>query len=186
MRSTRRRQSKQARERKTMIEETAGRIDYEEAGEGPTIVFVPGSCSTGAAWRPVISALNGRFRCITTSLLGYGGTAERRTPDDPSIAREAAIVEAVIRPARRPGHLVGHSFGGLTALAVAMRAKAPVASPTIAEAPAPEVLRAFGEREPYRTFRDMTDAYFAAFHRGDAEAIAMLIDFFAGPGAFAA
>ena len=53
-------------------------IDYEETGEGPTIVLVPGSCSTGAAWRPVMAALNGRFRCVTTSLLGYGATAERR------------------------------------------------------------------------------------------------------------
>ena len=47
-------------------------IDYDESGDGPTVVFVPGSCSTGAAWRPVISALNGHFHCVTTSLLGYG------------------------------------------------------------------------------------------------------------------
>ena len=33
-----------------MIEEAGGRIDYEECGAGPTIVLVPGSCSTGAAW----------------------------------------------------------------------------------------------------------------------------------------
>lgn len=33
-----------------MSAELAGRIDYEEAGDdGPTIVFVPGPCSTGAA-----------------------------------------------------------------------------------------------------------------------------------------
>jgi|SRR3954447_26418844 pimeloyl-ACP methyl ester carboxylesterase len=62
-----------------MIEEAQGRIDYDEAGAGPTIVFVPGSCSTGAAWRPVIAACGGQFRCVTTSLLGYGGTTERRT-----------------------------------------------------------------------------------------------------------
>jgi pimeloyl-ACP methyl ester carboxylesterase len=72
-----------------MIEEPAGRIDYDETGDGPTIIFVPGSCSTGAAWRPVIAALNGGFRCVTTSLLGYGGTAERRPARDASIAHEA-------------------------------------------------------------------------------------------------
>ena len=43
------------------------------------------------------------FRCVTTSLLGYGGTAERRTAADPSIAHEAEAVEAVIRTGRRPG-----------------------------------------------------------------------------------
>jgi pimeloyl-ACP methyl ester carboxylesterase len=68
------------------IEELRGQIDYEETGAGPTILLVPGSCSTGSAWRPVISEWGGRFRCVTTSLLGYGGTAERRPPDNPSIA----------------------------------------------------------------------------------------------------
>jgi pimeloyl-ACP methyl ester carboxylesterase len=62
-----------------MIEEARGRIDYAECGNGPTVVLVPGSCSTGAAWRPVIASWNGRFRTVTTSLLGYGGTVERRT-----------------------------------------------------------------------------------------------------------
>ena len=46
------------------IETPGGRIDYDECGDGPTIVLVPGSCSTGAAWRPVIAALGGRFRCV--------------------------------------------------------------------------------------------------------------------------
>src|SRR5262245_42895248 len=98
-----------------MSDNRADSIDYEEAGEGRTIVFVPGSCSTGAAWRPVMAALDGRFRCVTTSLLGYGGTAERRTTRDCSISHEADIVEAVIRRAARRIHLVGHSFGGLVA-----------------------------------------------------------------------
>ena len=168
-----------------MIEEPAGRIDYEETGDGPTIVFVPGSCSTGAAWRPVMAALNGGFRCVTTSLLGYGGTAERRTPRDPSIAHEAEAVEAVIRRTAGRVHLVGHSFGGLVALAVALRGKIPLESLTIAEAPAVELLRELGEHQHYRAFQDMSDAYFAAFRGGNEEAISMMIDFYGGAGAFA-
>ena len=78
-----------------MIEEVRGRIDYDESGEGPTVVLVPGSCSTGAAWRPIIAAWNGRFRCVTTSLLGYGATAERRPASDPAIRHEAEVLEAV-------------------------------------------------------------------------------------------
>jgi pimeloyl-ACP methyl ester carboxylesterase len=104
-----------------MIEDARGRIDYEERGRGATIVLVPGSCSTGAAWRPVIAALNGRFRYVTTSLLGYGGTAERRTAGDPAISHEAEILESVVRRTGGRAHLVGHSFGGLVALAVAFR-----------------------------------------------------------------
>jgi len=54
----------------------------------------------------VIAAWEGRFRCVTTSLLGYGRTAERRTADDPCISHEAEILEAVIRKTGGPVHLV--------------------------------------------------------------------------------
>ena len=38
-----------------MIDDPRGPIDYDETGQGPTVVLVPGSCSTGAAWRPMMS-----------------------------------------------------------------------------------------------------------------------------------
>jgi len=168
-----------------MIECERGRIDYDECGDGPTVVLVPGSCSTGAAWRPVMSRWAGDFRCVTTSLLGYGGTAERRTDLDTDISHEAAIVEAVIRRAGSPVHLVGHSFGGLTALAVALRNRVSLLSLTIVEAPAVEILRHAGECQHYRAFRTMNDAYFGAFHAGKSGAIEAMIDFYGGAGTFA-
>jgi len=171
---------------KMTIEDPRGPIDYQESGHGPTVVFAPGSCSTGAAWRPIISHCEGRFRCVTTSLLGYGGTAERRTAADASIAHVAAVLEAVIRRAGRPAHLVGHSFGGLVALAVALRRSVPLASLSILEAPAAQLLYEVGEHAHYRAFRQMTDAYFAAFAAGKADAIASMIDFYGGAGTFAA
>jgi pimeloyl-ACP methyl ester carboxylesterase len=169
-----------------MIEEPRGRIDYAECGSGPTIVLVPGSCSTGAAWRPVIATWNDRFRCVTTSLLGYGGTVERRTASDPDISHEAEILESVIREAGTCVHLVGHSFGGLVALAVALRRRVPLASLVILEAPAPEILRELGEHQHYRAFLQMTETYFAAFDGGNAEAIAAMVDFYGGAGTYAA
>jgi pimeloyl-ACP methyl ester carboxylesterase len=166
-----------------MIEEARGCIDYHECGSGPAIVLVPGSCSTGAAWRPVIAAWEDRFRCVATSLPGYGGTAERRTARDTSVARNAETVEAVIRKAGGRVHLVGHSFGGLVALAVALRNRVALASLVTLEAPAVEVLRE--EQEHYRAFRRMTAAYFADFAAGNPEAIAAMMDFYGGAGSYA-
>jgi pimeloyl-ACP methyl ester carboxylesterase len=168
-----------------MIEEAQGCIDYEESGSGPAIVLVPGSCSTGAAWRPVIAGWGDQFRTVTTSLLGYGGTEERRTATDTSIEREAEALESVVRRAACGVHLVGHSFGGLVALAVALRGRVPLASLTILEAPAPEALRGKAEHDNYRAFRQMTERYFAEFASGNAEAIATMIDFYGGAGTFA-
>jgi pimeloyl-ACP methyl ester carboxylesterase len=167
------------------IKEPGGRVDYSEAGEGPTVVLVPGSCSTGAAWRPVVAYWQNGFRCVTTSLLGYGGTEERRTAGDADISHEAEAVEAVIRRAAEPVHLVGHSFGGLTALAVALRRRVTLLSLTIVEAPAPEILHHTGETRHYSAFRKMTGAYFGAYHGGKIDAIEGMIDFYGGAGTFA-
>jgi pimeloyl-ACP methyl ester carboxylesterase len=168
-----------------MIKDARGRIDYEARGTGPTVLLVPGSCSTGAAWRPVMAAWGNRFRCVTTSLLGYGDTAERRSARDPSIWHEVDIVESVIRKAGGPVHLVGHSFGALVAIAVALRNRVTLASLAVIEAPAAELLRVNGDRQHYRAFHQMTDDYFAAFANGNTEAIATMIDFYGGAGTFA-
>ena len=168
-----------------MIDDPRGAIEYDEAGEGPTVVLVPGSCSTGAAWRPLITHWRGTYRCVTTSLLGYGRTAERRTADNNDIALEADILEAVIARAGAPVHLVGHSFGGLSALAVALRRPELLQSLTILESPAPEILKACRERTHYAAFRSMTELYFNAFRSGRADAIQSMIDFYGGDGTFA-
>jgi pimeloyl-ACP methyl ester carboxylesterase len=169
-----------------MIDDPSGRIDYDESGAGPTVVLVPGSCATGAAWRPMIQAWGGQLRCVTTSLPGYGGTAERRTASDVSIAHAAEAVEAVIRRTGGTAHLVGHSYGGLVGVAVALRKTVPLASLSVLEAPAMELLRERpGDVEHYRAFRAMNETYFAAFARGEKEAIAQMIDFYGGAGTYA-
>lgn len=168
-----------------MIEDPAGRVDYAESGSGPTVVLVPGSCSTGAAWRPMMAAWGDRFRCVTTSLLGYGGTAERRDPRAPAIGPEIEVIEAVIRRTNGPVHLVGHSFGGSVSIATALQGRVPIASLSVIEAPLAPLLSACDEAEHFATFKRMTDVYFAAFHRGEREAVAEMIDFYGGSGTFA-
>jgi pimeloyl-ACP methyl ester carboxylesterase len=169
-----------------MIYDKQGCIDHEVCGDGPTVVLVPGSCSTAAAWRPIMQQWQGRFRCVTMSLLGYGGTAERRTALDTGMTHEAEVLEAVIQHAGGPVHLVGHSFGGLVAVAVALRNRVPLLSLTVIEAPAVDLLRQAGEHAHYRAFLDVSDGYFAACDAGDTTAIARMIDFFGGAGTFAA
>jgi pimeloyl-ACP methyl ester carboxylesterase len=169
-----------------MLADPQGNIDFRECGRGPTIVLVPGSCSTGVAWRPVIAALGGNYRCVTTSLPGYGGTAERRTAHDRTIARVALVVEAVVSRAATPVHLVGHSFGGLAALSVALRERVPLASVMILEPPAVTLLDLSARDQHYAlAFRQMTTEYFATHASGNREAISAMIDFYGGAGTFA-
>lgn len=159
----------------------ASAVEYRESGTGPTVVLAPGSCSTGAAWRPVLGRLEG-VRTVTTSLSGYGGTAERRTESDQSIVPVAVALEEVIERTRTAVHLVGHSFGGLAALAVALRGFVPLLSLTILEAPAPGALIGATESAHLAKFRAMTDAYAADHRAGKVDAIGAMIDFYGGPG----
>ncbi len=168
-----------------MTNEPRHRVDFDETGDGDAIVLVPGSCSTGAAWRPVAIQLRERYRCITTSLPGYGGTRERRTSSDTSIDRVAEAVEDVIAQAKAPVHLVGHSFGGLVALAVALRLRADVKSLVMLEPPAVRLLDDPVDTVHAQAFRRMSDVYVAAHARGEPTAIAAMIDFYGGDGTFA-
>ena len=104
---------------------------------------------------------------------------------DTDIAHEAEVIEAVIRRAGCPVHLVGHSFGGLSAVAVALRGRVRLLSLTIAEAPAPEILHHMGEYRHYLAFRKMSETYFGAYHAGDGAAIERMVDFYGGAGTFA-
>jgi len=122
---------------------------------------------------------------VTTSLLGYGGTADRRTAMDTDISHQAELLESVIWRAGGAVHLVGHSYGGLSALAVALRQRVPLLSLTIAEAPALEILRHMGEDGHYLAFRQMSDAYARAFEAGETAAIERMVDFYGGAGTFA-
>lgn len=158
-------------------------VDYVESGEGPCIVFVPGSFSSTAAWRPVSENLKD-FRLVATSLPGCGSTAPFAR-DDISSADYAEIIEAVIARTQSPVHLVGHSWGGTVALAAALRGKVSLASLTLIEANPCDVLRQRGEEELYAAAKNMSDAYVLAYRKGEPEVARHVIDFWTGEGTFA-
>jgi pimeloyl-ACP methyl ester carboxylesterase len=167
-----------------MIEDPGGRIDYDKQGTGPIILFVPGSWGTRSAWRGVIAPLADRFCIMTTSLLGYGNTEERRTLDNASIDREAEILEAVISHAGGVIHLVGHSYGGVVCLVVALRAAVQLASLTVIEPTNFSLLRRCDEIELYEQVRALGDAYAEAYRNGEKDAARRVIDFYGGSGSF--
>jgi pimeloyl-ACP methyl ester carboxylesterase len=169
-----------------MIEDPAGRIDYEEDGSGPAILFVPGSWGTRSAWRQVIAPLKGRYRIVTTSLLGYGRTDERRTSADASIGHELDVVEAVLRRVGGVAHIVGHSYGAVVSLAMALREAGAIASLSLIEPPLFSILRKAGEPGLFAEMSSMTDAYFHDYASGENDAARRVIDFYGGEGSFAA
>lgn len=163
----------------------AMQIDYQEDGDGPLVLFVPGSFSTPAAWRPIIKQLPDSHRFVATALCGYGETVETRTDADRDIAHEIHVIEeAVARAGGGPVHLVGHSFGGTVVFAAALAGAIDVLSITTFEANPLDLMRAAGRDDLSAETRRMSDAYEAALAAGETDAPKRIIDFWGGDGSF--
>ena len=117
-----------------MIKINDRHIDLVTSGEGPDILFVPGSFSTPAAWQSIQKHLPHGYRFLSTSLCGYGETTETRTLHDNSISHEIEILDQITASIQKPVHLVGHSFGGLVCFAAILMGKLKVKSLTTFEA----------------------------------------------------
>jgi len=161
-------------------------IDCVDSGEGPALLFLPGSYSTPAAWRPVQRLLAPNWRMLTTSLCGYGQTAETRSARDHGMPHELRLVEALARRAGGPVHLVGHSFGGTVALAAALSGKIDVASLSLFEPNPMDILPERGPDSLYAEGLRMSQDFERAVAAGERDAPGRVIDFWGGPGVFAA
>ncbi len=162
-------------------------IDFADAGVGPIVLFVPGSYSTTTAWRAIQRSLPPRWRCVATSLCGYGETPETRGNDDFDIAHEVRVVEAAARAAGSgPVHLVGHSFGATVALATALAGGIKVISLSLFEANPLAVLRHFGHSALHDATLRMCQDFEDAVRAGERDAAARIIDFWGDDGDFAA
>jgi len=159
-------------------------VDFAERGQGPTILFVPGSFGTGAGWRAVMDNLGGGYRFVTTSLLGYGATAERRPPGNVTMQQQTDALDYVLERIGEPAHVVAHSFGALAALAHAIHGEIKPASLFLIEANPLGILRTAGETSLYAMFDAMTQVYFDEFEAGKPDSARRVIDFYEGPGAF--
>src|SRR5208283_5072297 len=95
-----------------------------DEGQGPAILFIHGSgpgVSAFANWRLTIPALSGRYRVIAPDMVGFGFSDR---PKDVSYRKETWVAQAVgLLDALKieKAHVVGNSFGGAIALAMAIK-----------------------------------------------------------------
>jgi pimeloyl-ACP methyl ester carboxylesterase len=124
------------------------RIAYRRLGSGPAIVFVHGSVSTHTDWMPVARLLAGSFTCFAMDRRGRAKSGEGVGPY--AIEREFEDIEAVMAAAQAAtgaeAFLVGHSYGAICTLGVAMRR--PVPKLVVYEPPLPAGGLIAGENLP--------------------------------------
>ena len=168
-----------------MITHKGKKIDYIEHGEGPAILFIPGSFSTPSAWSAVQKLMPPNYRFISTSLCGYGSTEELRSTDNYGMHNLIDIIEAVVAKIGQPVHLVGHSFGGMVALACALSDRFEILSITTFEANPITLIDACRHRHLFEETIKIKDEFEAAFNAQNKDAAKIIIDFWGGDGSFA-
>jgi aminoacrylate hydrolase len=100
-------------------------LAYRSVGSGPPVLCIQGVGVAGDGWRPQVEALAERHRVLTFDNRGVGVTPRGAGPL--SIERMAADAAAILDAEGIDRcHLVGHSMGGLIALAFALGAPARV------------------------------------------------------------
>jgi pimeloyl-ACP methyl ester carboxylesterase len=159
-------------------------VSYDEYGTGPGLMLVHGSPGSSNAWQPVGRLLSERFRVIAPNLPGYGGTSLEEPGAPPSVSHAAALLEAVMHETGIPDVLAGHSYGGVVALAVALRGHVRPKTLALFEPVCIPILVPAGEAEAFSSIKPLFDDYIRAFEDGDLQAARTMIDFWFGSGAF--
>ena len=159
-------------------------FDLIDTGEGPAVLFLPGSYATPAARRGVQGALRSPFRTFSTSLPGYGTTPEVRPDKDPNIDRLTEFVGQVVEAVAEPVHVVGHSWGAQLVLAAVLARRIRPLSVVCFEAN-PIFAEPSDRPFPWRSdIVAMVDRFEEALAAGDPEAASIIIDFYGRPGTF--
>jgi pimeloyl-ACP methyl ester carboxylesterase len=137
------------------VEADGFRIRYMTAGDGPPLVHLHGA--GGLRLTPGHDLLSRQFRVIAFEMPGFGYSPEnRRTRDMPELA--ATMAKAVDALELDSFNLMGTSFGGKTALWLALREPRRV-SALVLEAPA--AIRPAGSRAPSGTPEEMARRLYA-------------------------
>ena len=99
------------------IEENGLTINYGEAGEGPVLVLLHAAGSTGAQWRGVLGELDDKYHTITPDGWGHGKSSFWPDPETLLHDDQAGLVKRILDEVGVESFdLIGHSYGGGTAI----------------------------------------------------------------------
>jgi len=144
------------------------RVFYFECGSGAPIVLLHAGAGSGKQWTKTARLLEPRFRVIAPDLWGFGGTESWAGEPELTHDHQASLVADVIQHlCQAPVHLVGHSYGGATAVRLMLRNRDLVQSTVLIEPILPSLLESAGETRLFREYLEVAQSFLRNAAAGD-------------------
>lgn len=145
---------------------TGGELEYESRGDGEPVLLIHGGV-IAASYVPLMGEpARASYRLIRYHRRGYAGSTKHEPGASFSIEEQAADALALLRHLGiERAHIVGHSYGGVIALQLALDAPDVVRSLTLLE-PALVRLVSSGEEFGTQTMEPAMARYRAGDHAG--------------------
>jgi pimeloyl-ACP methyl ester carboxylesterase len=163
-------------------------VSYLEFGSGAPIVLLHAGGASGKQWAKVGALLEARFHVIAPDLWGFGGTEHWSGEQELTHDDQALLVAGVIEQlCKQPVHLVGHSYGGATAVRLMLRNMALVRTAVLIEPILTPLLRLAGEEGHFHEYLQMAHSFLDNAAAGNLnEAWRAFLDYRNGPGTWEA
>lgn len=159
-------------------------VHYVESGSGEPIVLLHAGASSGKQWRRVGERLDYRYRLISPDLIGFGQTPLWPGPNELTHDDQAGLVRTLIMMACTGAvHLVGHSYGGATAVRLFLAEPALVRALVLIEPILTPLLPQAGDHELFDEYERFAHRFIEQTEGGQEElAWESFIDVRNGPG----
>jgi pimeloyl-ACP methyl ester carboxylesterase len=163
-------------------------LHYLEIGSGMPVVLIHGGLADYREWNPQIERISSHYRVIAYSRRYNYPNNNAEVPPDHSAIVEARDLAALLDALKLERvHIVGYSYGALTALFFATEHPERVRSLTMAEPPILRWLSEIpgGQTELDKFMQTMWRPAGEAFRRDDSEAaLRITCDYFSGKGSY--
>lgn len=164
------------------------RVSYFESGAGAPILLLHAGGTSGKQWAKTARLLEARFRVIAPDLWGFGDTESWSREQELTHDHQARLVAGVIEHlCKEPVHLVGHSYGGATAVRLILRNRTLVRTAVLIEPIVMSLLKLAGEEKLFREYFEMAQSFMGNVAAGNLdEAWRVFLDYRNGPGTWQA
>ncbi len=160
-------------------------LHHVEAGQGETVLLLHGSASALAFWRQTAQVLQPLHRVVAPDLIGYGRSPAWPADVPYGIEAEIHALQSLLPCCAAKYHLVGHSYGGVVALMLALASPSRVLTLTLIEPVFFAALRHPSDEAALRQFVDVRDAFLSTLARGNVEAAMRdFVGFWTGEGSW--